>query len=143
MGGFSLIELMIVVAIIGILAAVALPAYQDYTSRAKVAEPISMLRALKTDVSGYYVEFGEFPTLAELTSFSGPKVLNGKFTESIQTSVAGLYEARMNNNVGARINLATVSLSFYADPDGLVLHTCKPGASNPIPNEYLPWECRN
>lgn len=140
--GFTLVELMIVVAIIGILAAVALPAYQDYTSRARVIEPINLLRDLKTDVHRYFGDHGKFPTLAELTSFAGPKVLSGKFTASMSSLSPGLYQAAMRSEVGARINSATVSLSFHAGPNGLVGHTCKPGASNPIPDEYLPWDCR-
>ena len=56
--GFTLIELMIVVAIIGILAAVALPAYQDYTIRAKVTEGIGLASALKADMSSMYAADG-------------------------------------------------------------------------------------
>ena len=59
--GFTLIELMIVVAIIGILAAVALPAYQDYTTRAKVSECVGMLSACKTAVTEFYSSQGEMP----------------------------------------------------------------------------------
>ncbi|WP_370233764.1 pilin [Alloalcanivorax venustensis] len=64
--GFTLIELMIVVAIIGILAAVALPAYQDYTTRAKVSECVGMISACKTAVTEYYSSQGEMPTSASL-----------------------------------------------------------------------------
>lgn len=59
--GFTLIELMIVVAIIGILAAVAIPAYSDYTTRAKVTEAVGALAAAKTSVSEYYTSMGTMP----------------------------------------------------------------------------------
>jgi len=59
--GFTLIELMIVVAIIGILAAIALPAYQDYTKRAKVSEGISLAAGAKTAVSEYYISENVWP----------------------------------------------------------------------------------
>ena len=60
--GFTLIELMIVIAIVGILAAIALPAYQDYTVRAKVSEAMARLAEGKTSVAEYYSANGEFPT---------------------------------------------------------------------------------
>ncbi|QKX15659.1 pilin [Microbulbifer sp. YPW1] len=63
--GFTLIELMIVVAIIGILAAVALPAYQDYTTRAKMSEVMGLAAASKTSVSEYFVSMGTMPTDAD------------------------------------------------------------------------------
>ncbi|HFA9685174.1 TPA: pilin [Neisseria gonorrhoeae] len=59
--GFTLIELMIVIAIVGILAAVALPAYQDYTARAQVSEAILLAEGQKSAVAGYYLNNGEWP----------------------------------------------------------------------------------
>jgi len=59
--GFTLIELMIVIAIVGILAAVALPAYQDYTVRAKMSEPLALLGEAKTSISEYYIAMGDLP----------------------------------------------------------------------------------
>jgi type IV pilus assembly protein PilA len=63
--GFTLIELMIVIAIVGILAAIALPAYQDYTVRAKMSEPMAFLSEAKTTLSEYYATQGEFPASVE------------------------------------------------------------------------------
>ena len=60
--GFTLIELMIVVAIIGILAAVALPAYQDYTTRAKISECVTAIAACKSSITEYYSSQNSFPT---------------------------------------------------------------------------------
>lgn len=68
--GFTLIELMIVVAIIGILAAVAIPAYQDYTIRAKVTEAMSIASQAKTAVSEYYVSQGSMPSNAAAAGLS-------------------------------------------------------------------------
>ena len=68
--GFTLIELMIVVAIVGILAAIALPAYQDYTVRAKVSEGIARLDEAKTSVAEYYSSNSAFPAGAATAGFN-------------------------------------------------------------------------
>jgi len=77
--GFTLIELMIVVAIIGILAAVAIPSYQDYTARAQVTEAMSLTSGMKTALAEYYADRGAFP--------AGPSVIaattSGKYVTDI------------------------------------------------------------
>jgi type IV pilus assembly protein PilA len=77
--GFTLIELMIVVAIIGILAAVAVPAYQDYIARAQVSEAVSLTTGAKTPISEYYNEKGQWPLVAT-DVISNP---SGKYTSYI------------------------------------------------------------
>lgn len=77
--GFTLIELMIVVAIIGILAAVALPAYQDYTTRAKVSECVGMISACKTAVTEYYSSQGQMPTSASLAGCAEDDATNSQY----------------------------------------------------------------
>jgi type IV pilus assembly protein PilA len=142
--GFTLIELMIVVAIIGILAAVALPAYQDYISRSKVTEPVGLLDGLRTDMTGYYNENNRLPTLAQLTHYAGPKAISGKFTSTIATTSAGLFEAVIKGSAGANIGSTRVAMSFFT-VNGVLKHTCgsKKASTKPVPIKYLPTECRD
>ena len=69
--GFTLIELMIVIAILGILAAIAIPAYQDYATRAKISEGIAAAAPAKTSIAEYYQDRGSFPTYRTTSGFPG------------------------------------------------------------------------
>ncbi|HFC2260684.1 TPA: pilin, partial [Neisseria gonorrhoeae] len=93
--GFTLIELMIVIAIVGILAAVALPAYQDYTARAQVSEAILLAEGQKSAVTEYYLNHGEWPennTSAGVAS--SPTDIKGKYVKSV-TVAKGVVTAQM------------------------------------------------
>ncbi|EPI7661742.1 pilin, partial [Neisseria gonorrhoeae] len=82
--GFTLIELMIVIAIVGILAAVALPAYQDYTARAQVSEAILLAEGQKSAVTEYYLNNGEWPKDNDSAGVaSPPSDIKGKYVESV------------------------------------------------------------
>ncbi len=142
--GFTLIELMIVVAIIGILAAVALPAYQDYNSRAKTAEPVALLSGMKIDMSAFFTDTGLLPTsLASFEDYAGPKVTSGKYVQSIAISGGGAGEltmtATMRTGIGANINGKTV-LMKWTTVSGLLTSQCGKGT---IPNKFLPADCRD
>ena len=81
--GFTLIELMIVVAIIGILAAIAIPSYQDYTARAQVSEAVSLSAGLKTPLAEYYQTKGAFNS-PNVTAAQVASTLNGKYVSKIE-----------------------------------------------------------
>lgn len=83
--GFTLIELMIVIAIIGILAAIAIPAYQNYTARTQVTEALNMASGFKGEVVSYYGESGVCPTVIGL-GLSASGDLNGRYVQSLSTS---------------------------------------------------------
>ncbi|CAG1021607.1 Fimbrial protein [Methylococcales bacterium] len=108
--GFTLIELMIVVAIIGILAAVAIPAYQDYLARSQASEGASLLGGLKTGIAEYYSTNGTVPTIANL----GSPVTTGKYVRSIAFDGTDTYTATFAapGSVNAKIANGTISMVF-------------------------------
>lgn len=98
--GFTLIELMIVVAIVGILAAIALPAYQDYIIRSKMAEPVAAIAACKTSVAEFYSTKTTLPTGTE----AGCQTTTSQYLSSLDVS-AGVITATATNTGIADCNL--------------------------------------
>jgi type IV pilus assembly protein PilA len=141
--GFTLIELMIVIAIVGILAAVALPAYQDYTIRAKVSEGLATIGEAKTSVSEYFIATGKIPANENA---SGIRVnVNTKVVASMKyIGSAGLIRLIVQDDVGGDISSSANSfeLSLASTQGGTPQWVCKPAAVNPIPAKYLPANCR-
>jgi len=84
--GFTLIELMIVVAIIGILAAIAIPAYQDYTIRAQVSEGLNLSGAAKAAVTEYFQDQGTFPNSNNLAGLEAAVNISGKYVSDVEVS---------------------------------------------------------
>ena len=109
--GFTLIELMIVVAIIGILAAVALPAYQDYTIRAKVSEVILAASTCRTSISEAYQTGSALPAAANGYGCEQTVVASGsKYASTVTTSVAGVVTVLARNLGGATTATDVVTL---------------------------------
>ncbi|MEP6389311.1 MAG: pilin [Halioglobus sp.] len=139
--GFTLIELMIVIAIVGILAAIALPAYQDYTIRAKMSEPIALLAEAKTSIAEYYVNRGVLPsTLGEAGLTSSP---TQPLVASLAISTAGLVtlttatDTTLGGASGTSFELSPITLA-----GGVINWKCKKGSGS-IEQKYLPSSCRD
>lgn len=138
--GFTLIELMIVIAIVGILAAVALPAYQDYTVRAKMSEAIAKSAEVKTSIAEYFSANAALP--ANLTA-AGTTVLATNIISTGSYS-AGLLTMRVNTVVGGSVTASANSfvLSLQSSTNGVLQWKCKTASANAIASKYLPASCR-
>ncbi|ENX4010281.1 pilin [Neisseria gonorrhoeae] len=110
--GFTLIELMIVIAIVGILAAVALPAYQDYTARAQVSEAILLAEGQKSAVTEYYLNHGIWPENNDKAGVASPSDIKGKYVESV-TVTNGVVTAKMKSD-GVNKEIQGKKLSLWA-----------------------------
>ncbi|ENX3075010.1 pilin [Neisseria gonorrhoeae] len=110
--GFTLIELMIVIAIVGILAAVALPAYQDYTARAQVSEAILLAEGQKSAVTEYYLNHGTWPKDNTSAGVANPTEIKGKYVESV-TVEKGVVTAQMKSD-GVNKEIKGKKLSLWA-----------------------------
>ncbi|ENV6648670.1 pilin [Neisseria gonorrhoeae] len=97
--GFTLIELMIVIAIVGILAAVALPAYQDYTARAQVSEAILLAEGQKSAVTEYYLNNGEWPENNTSAGVANPTEIKGKYVQKVEVAKGVVTAVTDNNNI--------------------------------------------
>ena len=141
--GFTLIELMIVVAIIGILAAVALPAYQDYTVRAKVSEVILAASSGKTAVAEYVQVNGVMPASGSspVTTQASKYVASVGYTGT--SNSVGVITV-ITSATGGDANLVSKQLDLTGTltSTGQVTWVCTAGATNPITAKYLPASCK-
>lgn len=136
--GFTLIELMITVAIIGILAAIALPAYQDYTSRSQIVEAITMADGAKTFVVSYHSEKGVFPIDSSVASFPGA---SGRFLDSVNISdnkITAIIGGKANINIVGE----TIVLEAIISPKENIIWNCSSSMVGTTKEKYLPSSCR-
>jgi type IV pilus assembly protein PilA len=137
--GFTLIELMIVVAIIGILAAVAIPAYQDYTIRTKVSEGLSLASGAKTTVSETRLSLGRWLTASNSSyGLASAASITGNNVGSVSVGANGVINITYSNDVA--ITGKTMSLKPTITAGG-IKWSCS-SSSNTVLNKYRPANCR-
>lgn len=131
--GFTLIELMIVIAIIGILAAVALPAYQDYTIRAKATDMISLVTPAKLAVTETVLNNNAYP--ADFTA-AGYTPATSEYVSSISLGGSGVITVAANStNLGAAVSM---TMTPSTNASGTVEWSCAATAGT----KYMPASCR-
>ncbi|HEZ5970741.1 TPA: pilin [Neisseria meningitidis] len=121
--GFTLIELMIVIAIVGILAAVALPAYQDYTARAQVSEAILLAEGQKSAVTEYYLNHGEWPANNSSAGVATSANIKGKYVQSVEVKNGVVTATMLSTGVNNEIKGKKLSL-WAKRQDGSVKWFC-------------------
>ncbi|HEZ4098334.1 TPA: pilin [Neisseria meningitidis] len=121
--GFTLIELMIVIAIVGILAAVALPAYQDYTARAQVSEAILLAEGQKSAVTEYYLNHGTWPKNNTSAGVASSSTIKGKYVQSVEVKNGVVTATMASSNVNNEIKGKKLSL-WAKRQDGSVKWFC-------------------
>ena len=144
--GFTLIELMIVVAIIGILAAIAIPAYQDYTIRAQVSEGLNLAAGAKAAVTEFYQDQGRYPANQSEAGLANATSINGNYVSQVAvTAGTGVlsvtYSNTGNQKANKNINAAILTMT-PTDSGGSIDWDCAGGNILSTNLKWMPAACR-
>ncbi|MCL5865344.1 pilin [Neisseria meningitidis] len=160
--GFTLIELMIVIAIVGILAAVALPAYQDYTARAQVSEAILLAEGQKSAVTEYYLNHGIWPGDNSSAGVASASDIKGKYVQKVEVAKGVITAEMLSSGVNKEIKGKKLSpwakrqdgsvkwfcgqpvtRTAAATDDDVTADTANGNGNGKIDTKHLPSTCRD
>ena len=140
--GFSLIELMIAIAIIGILASIAIPAYQNYAVRAKISEAINLASAAKVSVAEHYMGEGHLP---ENSDEAGITTVNTRYVDALSYQLldnTSYIIVTLSANVSEDLAQKKIVLSATVDDNDSLHWQCQAAENNGVDGRYLPSSCR-
>ncbi len=133
--GFTLIELMIVVAIVAILAAIAIPAYQDYLTRSQVAEGFSLATSAKEAITTFYGDKGVYPSDNLAAGMASPASISGRYVRSVTINDTGLVSVAFSGTANSKLTGQVLTLQMI-DNNGSLAWQC-----GGLPSKYLPTSC--
>lgn len=136
--GYTLIELMIVTGIIGILGSIAIPAYQDYTIRAQVAEGISLSGGVRAAMIDYYLQQGEWPENNNIAGVANQTDIIGRYVQHVKIS-NNVVEVKFGNDAHAILSNRKITMEAVEN-NGIIRWEC--GAQGALDDKYLPRACR-
>lgn len=134
--GFTLIELMVVVAIIAVLAAIAMPAYRDYVTRAQVAEGFGLATSAKVAIATYYGSYAAYPANNQDAGISPAASIAGRYVTSVDVDTTGRIRVSFGGDSNAAINGQSLVMQASGGNTGSLSWTC-----SGLPRKYLPSNC--